>query len=89
MNRILILGASGFIGNTLYKELLPYYDVYGTYFTANDFLQENQVMHHFDVTKDDIDELLNSIQPNELKDFMLLIKQMRTITNKLTDAYDN
>jgi len=64
VNRILILGASGFIGNTLYKELLPYFDVYGTYNTANEHLQQNQVMYHFDVAKDDIDEILNDVQPN-------------------------
>ena len=31
MRPIIILGASGFIGNTLYKELAPYYKTYGTY----------------------------------------------------------
>jgi len=62
--RILILGASGFIGNTLYKELLPYFDVYGTYKTANEHLQQNQVMYQFDVEKDDIDVILNEVQPN-------------------------
>ncbi len=64
MNKILILGASGFIGNSLYKELLPYFDVYGTYNTANEQLQQNQVMYHFDVEKDDIDLILNDVQPN-------------------------
>ena len=63
MNRILILGASGFIGNSLYKELLPYFDVYGTYNTANEHLLQNQVMYHFDVETDDIDDILYEVQP--------------------------
>ena len=31
LKRILILGASGFIGQALYKELSPYYATFGTY----------------------------------------------------------
>lgn len=62
--RVLILGASGFIGNALYKELLPYFDVYGTFFSANDFYEQNEVFFKFDANKDDVDTLLNLIKPN-------------------------
>lgn len=62
--RILILGASGFIGNALYKELLSYFDVYGTYFSSNDFYEENNVFYHFDASKDDVDDILNAVHPN-------------------------
>ncbi len=62
--RILILGASGFLGNALYKELLSYFDVYGTYFSPNDFYAQNEVFFKFDVDKDDVDDLLNSVRPN-------------------------
>ena len=64
MNRILILGASGFIGNTLYKELQPYFDVYGTFNSPNEEMLNNQVMFQFNVETDDISILLNNIQPN-------------------------
>ncbi len=64
MNRVLILGASGFIGNAIYKELLPYFDVYGTYCTSNSEFEDNQVMFRFDIEKDDIKKILNKIQPN-------------------------
>ncbi len=63
-NKILILGASGFIGNKIYKELLPYFDVYGTYATSSPELEENQVMFSFQIEKDSIADLLNHIQPN-------------------------
>lgn len=62
--RILILGASGFLGNALYKELLSYFDVYGTYFSPNDFYAQNEVFFKFDVEKDDVDDLLNNVRPN-------------------------
>ena len=63
-NRILILGASGFIGNKLYKELLPYFDVYGTFKSPKKEFEENAVMFHFDMNKNTIKLILNEIQPN-------------------------
>jgi|TARA_B110000238_G_C16037972_1_gene400515 dTDP-4-dehydrorhamnose reductase len=63
-NRILILGASGFIGNAIYKELTSYFDVYGTYHTANKALDYNNVMFKFDVEKDNINDTLNKVNPN-------------------------
>lgn len=63
-NRILILGASGFIGNKLYKELLPYFDVYGTFKSPNKEFEENAVMFNFDMNKNTIESILNEIQPN-------------------------
>ncbi len=62
-NKILILGASGYIGNILYKELLPYFDVYGTFHTPNEEMYENHVMFQFNVEKDDISVLLKKIKP--------------------------
>ena len=32
-HRILILGASGYLGNAIYKELGPYFRTFGTYRT--------------------------------------------------------
>ena len=63
-NRILILGASGFIGNAIYKELTSYFDVYGTYHTANKALDDNNVMFKFNVEKDNINDTLNKVNPN-------------------------
>lgn len=61
-NRILIFGASGFIGNTIYKELLPYFNVFGTYCNAEGF-ENNQVFFKYDIEKDHSYELLNAVQP--------------------------
>jgi len=63
-NRILILGANGFLGNALYKELLPYFDVYGTYFSTNAFFEQNQVFFHYDAEKDDVEFILNEVRPH-------------------------
>ncbi|GGE00232.1 sugar nucleotide-binding protein [Planktosalinus lacus] len=62
--RILILGASGFIGNALYSELQSYFDVYGTYYSNFSDFSKNQVFYHFDVEKDDVEALLNTIKPS-------------------------
>ncbi len=65
-NRILILGASGFIGNTIYKELLPYFDVYGTYAHQHGLYGENQVFYEFFVESegDELSAILNEVMPS-------------------------
>lgn len=64
MNRILILGASGFVGNALYKELLSYYDVYGTYCSQFGTFENNQVFYQYDVEVGGLDFILNEINPD-------------------------
>lgn len=86
--RILILGASGFVGNVLYKELLSYFDVYGTYFSPNTFYDQNEVFFRFDASNDDVESLLNTIKPNviisclkgNLSDLIKVHKQLMTFT---------
>ncbi|MCH2193876.1 sugar nucleotide-binding protein [Kordia sp.] len=62
MNRILILGASGFIGNALYKELCSYFDVYGTFYSNKSFAK-NQHFIRYDLDYDGIDEIVTQVQP--------------------------
>ncbi|WP_297762340.1 sugar nucleotide-binding protein [uncultured Muriicola sp.] len=62
--KILILGASGFIGNALYKELCNYYDTYGTYFSSRNGYTSNQQFFQYDMQEDDIFQLLEEIRPN-------------------------
>src|SRR5690606_8818002 len=62
-NRILILGGSGFIGNALYKELHPYFEIHCTYCRQHGNFSENQVFHNFYVEEDSLFLLLNKIRP--------------------------
>ena len=62
MKRILILGASGFIGNTLYKELNSYYDTFGTYFTKKGFGQ-NHHFFHFDMEEGGLERIIKEVKP--------------------------
>ena len=48
----------------LNKELSPYFDVHGTYYSNSDALIDNHVMHQFNLEKDSLNPLLESIQPN-------------------------
>ncbi len=66
MNRILILGASGFIGSNLYKELQSYFDVYGTYCGNENAYGDNQAYYKYCVEEDDIKPILNEIQPDAI-----------------------
>ncbi|MEM9686252.1 MAG: sugar nucleotide-binding protein [Bacteroidota bacterium] len=63
MNRILILGASGFIGNVLYRELRSYFDTYGTFFTNKSY-RNNHHLFNFNVETDELEPLLHQIKPN-------------------------
>lgn len=61
--RILILGASGFIGNAIYKELCSYFRTFGTYNTNNNALENNQHFFQYNIEEDDVFEILNTIKP--------------------------
>ena len=89
MNRILILGASGFIGNAIYKELLPYFDVYGTYRTSNLEFDDNQVFFQFDIENNDIESILEKVNPTHIisslrGDYMSQIKVHEQIVDFIT-----
>ncbi|NKI28335.1 sugar nucleotide-binding protein [Arenibacter sp. 6A1] len=64
MNRILILGASGFIGNTIYKELSSYYETYGTYYSSRKTFEQNKMFFRYDLEEDDIYDILEKVKPS-------------------------
>ncbi len=61
---VLILGASGFIGNALYKELCPYFNTFGTYNTSNKEFEYNQHFFQYNVEEDDIYTILEVVKPS-------------------------
>lgn len=63
-NTILILGASGFIGHAIYKELCSYFNTYGTYCTPRKEFQSNHHFIEYNHQEDDIYEILNWVKPN-------------------------
>lgn len=63
MKKILILGASGFIGHALYKELCPYFDTHGTYLTDDASLAKNKKFHQFDLEQESVSILLENLRP--------------------------
>ncbi|WP_452597950.1 sugar nucleotide-binding protein [Pontimicrobium sp. MEBiC01747] len=62
-NTILIIGASGFIGEAIYKELCPYFRTFGTYRTDNYAYDKNKHYFQYDVEEDDIYEILETVKP--------------------------
>ncbi len=62
--RILIIGASGFLGQTLYKELNPYFDVYGTYFSSKTHFDNNQRFFQWDVATEGLEFVLKETAPD-------------------------
>lgn len=62
-HRILILGASGFIGNALYKELCSFFKTFGTYHTPRNGFVNNTQFIQYTVEEDDIYEILEVTKP--------------------------
>lgn len=80
MKSILILGASGFIGNALYKELAPYYKTYGTYHSSEEYKKNNHFFY-YDIEKGGLNSLLNEIKPK------LIISALRGDFNAQVEAH--
>lgn len=63
-HRILILGASGYMGNAIYKELGPYFRTYGTYRTPKKEFETNKQFFQYSVEEDDVYEILEACKPS-------------------------
>jgi len=62
-HRILILGASGFLGNALYRELCSYFKTFGTFNRSNTFFEKNRHFFQYNVEEDDVFEILEAVKP--------------------------
>ncbi|MEZ4794302.1 MAG: sugar nucleotide-binding protein [Flavobacteriaceae bacterium] len=80
-NRILIVGASGFLGNTIYKEVLPYFDVYGTYATQDGLFAGNQVFYRYVAETDSIIPILQKVKPS------IVISAFKSHPNALLETH--
>ena len=62
-HRILVLGASGFIGNAIYKELCSYFRTYATYCVGHKEFSKNKHFFQYNIEEDDIHEILKIAKP--------------------------
>lgn len=62
-HRILIIGASGFLGGSIYKELCSYFRTFGTYNNSNKSLEKNHHFFNYNIEEDDIYEILDIVKP--------------------------
>lgn len=62
-HRILIIGASGFLGGAIYKELCSYFKTYGTYNISNKTFEKNHHFFQYNIEVDDIYEVLDIVKP--------------------------
>jgi dTDP-4-dehydrorhamnose reductase len=62
-HRILILGASGFLGGAIYKELCSYFKTFGTYNRSNIQLEKNKHFFQYNTEEDDVYEILEIVKP--------------------------
>lgn len=62
-HRILILGASGFLGNAIYGELCSYFKTFGTFNISKPFFEKNKHFFQYNVEEDDVFEVLEAVRP--------------------------
>jgi len=62
LKSILILGGSGYIGNTLYKELAPYYNTFATY-NSSKYFTKNKHFFPLNIEEDSPQVILREVQP--------------------------
>jgi dTDP-4-dehydrorhamnose reductase len=79
--RILILGASGFLGYAIYKELCNYFKTFGTYFRPRQVYDKNKHFYNYSVEEDDIYDILKATKPD------LIISALRGNFNAQTIAH--
>lgn len=82
-HRILILGASGYIGNAIYKELGPYFRTFGTYRTPKAVFENNKQFFQYNVEEDDVYEILKACKPS------IIISALRGDFNAQTIAHQH
>ena len=63
-HRILIFGASGYLGNAIYKELCSYFITFGTYCTQNLLFEKNAHFFQYNVEEDDVYDILEAVKPS-------------------------
>lgn len=80
LKRILILGASGFIGNALYKELNSYYDTFGTYFSKKGYTK-NHHFFHFSLSVGGLEDIIKEVKPK------LIISSLRGPFDALIETH--
>ena len=88
-HRVLILGASGFLGNAIYKELCSYFKTFGTYRVPKKEFKKNKQFFQYDVEEDDVYEILEAVKPSIIisalrGDFHAQVIAHRHITEYLT-----
>jgi dTDP-4-dehydrorhamnose reductase len=81
--KILILGASGFLGQALYKELGPYFKTFGTYRTSKREFESNKQFFQYIIEEDDIFEILDACKPD------IVISALRGDFNAQTIAHQH
>lgn len=82
-HRILILGASGYLGHAIYKELGPYFKTFGTYCTPRREFEQNKQFFHYNVEEDDVYEILEITKPT------VIISALRGDFNAQTIAHQH
>ena len=86
MNKILILGGSGFIGNKLYKELNKFYKTFSTY-NVSEKNNKNNHFFYFKMEELNLKNILNKIRPSIIISCLRGDFELQVITHREIYSY--
>lgn len=66
IERILIIGGSGYLGRALYREFQSFYPVFGTFCHSDDFWENHGAFYHYDSRQDSLSPLLAEVEPSHV-----------------------
>ena len=66
IERILIVGGSGYLGRALYREFQSFYQVFGTFCNPDDFWENHGAFYHYNSSSDTLGPILEQVRPSHV-----------------------
>ena len=66
IERILIIGGSGYLGRALYREFQSFYEAFGTFCHPDEFWENHGAFYNYNSAKDALTPILDSLAPSHV-----------------------
>lgn len=66
IERMLIIGGSGYLGRALYREFQSFYEVFGTFCHADEFWENHGAFYHYNSSQSRLSPLLQEVRPSHV-----------------------
>lgn len=66
IERIMIIGGSGYLGRALYREFQSFYPVFGTFCNRDEFWENHGAFYHYNSSLHPLSPILNEVSPSHV-----------------------